>query len=210
MDAQAVMPLVADLVNRTNLTKDKKCNTDFEKLMKYVNEGKEIEEMKRFLNEKFNVTVTVTDYSCKITDSEAEGYDLFMLDEYDFHGGRNVVISKKSLLRMKTDSMFRQKVYKSIKDLSCTGKLTGGTLKSTGVFIHEDGTGGYWTEFDWGDEEDDKKRFTQILGKESKRIELHGYEKGANENLEAQIALIGSMFVQDRDKRGRFVKTRHI
>lgn len=208
MDIQGVMPFVADLVNRANLTKDKKCNADFEKLMKYVNEGKEIEEMKQFLSEKFNVTVTVTDYSCEKTDSTAESYDLFMLDEYDFHGGRNVVISKKSLLRMKTDSIFRQKVYKSIEDLSCTSKLTGGTLKSTGVVIHEDGTGGYWTEFDWGDEEDDKKKPAQILRKEPNRIELHRYEKRDNENLEAQIALIGSIFVQDRGRKGEFVKNK--
>ena len=37
------------------------------------------------------------------------------------------------------------------------GRLTGGIVKSTGVFIHEDGTGGYWMEFDWEDEEETKK-----------------------------------------------------
>ena len=68
-----------------------------------------------------------------------------------------VSLKNLSLLRMKTDKAFRQKVYKSIEDVSCTGKFTGGAVKSTGVFIHENGTGGYWTEFDWDDEEDDKK-----------------------------------------------------
>ena len=58
------------------------------------------------------------------------------------------------LMRKSARGMIRQKVYESIEGLGCTSKMTGGIVKSTGVFIHEDGTGGYWTEFDWGDEED--------------------------------------------------------
>jgi hypothetical protein len=58
---------------------------------------------------------------------------------------------------MKKNGNFRQKVFKSIQDLPWSSKLTGGIVKSTGVFIHEDGTGGYWTEFDWGDEDDKTK-----------------------------------------------------
>ena len=80
-----------------------------------------------------------------------------MLEEYDMSGGRNVVISTKALLRMKEDSRFRQKVFKSIEDMPWSGRMTGGIVKSTGVFIHEDGTGGYWMEFDWGDEEESEK-----------------------------------------------------
>ena len=58
---------------------------------------------------------------------------------------------------MKVDPRFREKVIKSIEDMPWRGKLTGGIVKSTGVFIHEDGSGGYWMEFDWGDEEETKK-----------------------------------------------------
>ena len=82
-----------------------------------MNENTDIEEMKKFLDEKFNVNTVVVDYSCEKTDTEAEMYDTAMLEKYDMHGGRNVIISKKSLLRMKKDSAFRQKVYKLIKDI---------------------------------------------------------------------------------------------
>lgn len=204
MDMQALMPIAANLTNLSNIPDSTKCSGDFEKLMQQINDQTEIEEMKQFLEQKLNVTITVLDYSCETTDSKAESYDLYMLEEYDLHGGRNVVISKKSLLRMKTDKAFRQKVCKSIEDVSCTSKLAGGIVKSTGVFIHEDGTGGYWTEFDWGDEEDDKKkhskRLAKLLGNEIKRVELQGYEESDNTILEAQIALMGSFYVQGRRK----------
>ena len=203
MNTQAVTLLKADSVNLTNVSDDTRCEESFEKLMQQINEEKDIEEMKQFLNKKFNVTIIVSDYSCETTDSKAENYDLFMLDKYDMHGARNVVISRKSLLRMKKDSIFRQKVYKSIEDLGCTSNMTGGIVKSTGVFIHEDGTGGYWTEFDWGDEEDNKKKPVNFLSDEKNRIdiELHGYEENSNENFETQIALLGSLSMQDRRKR---------
>ncbi|MDE7431479.1 MAG: hypothetical protein K2N34_06160 [Lachnospiraceae bacterium] len=200
MDMQALMPLAADLAKLTNISNNTKCNGDFEKLMQQINEETEIKEMKQFLSEKFNVTVTVSDYSCEATDAMAESYDLYMLDKYDFHGGRNVVISKKSLLRMKTDKIFRQKVYKTIEDMKCTSKLTGGIVKSTGVFIHEDGTGGYWIESDWGNKEDDKKKPLKILGNEIKRIELHGYEESNSENIETLALVMSSLYVQDRRK----------
>ncbi len=48
-------------------------------------------------------------------------------------------------------------MYKSIEDIPWSGKLTGGNLKGNGVFIHDDGTGGYYMEFDWGDEEEKTK-----------------------------------------------------
>ena len=68
-------------------------------------------------------------------------YDTAMVEKYDMHGGRNVIISKKALLRRKKDSAFRQKVYELIKDIPWSSKLTGGMVKGNGVFIHEDGTG---------------------------------------------------------------------
>lgn len=110
-------------------------------------------------------TLHVVDYACNTTDQTAENFDLAMLDSGKFYGAGNVVISKKSLLRMQTDSRFRQKVYESIEGLGCTSKMTGGIVKSTGVFIHEDGTGGYWTEFDWGDEEDNGKGKKLLISK---------------------------------------------
>ncbi|MCM1092027.1 MAG: hypothetical protein NC092_11225 [Butyrivibrio sp.] len=134
-----------------------KCGDEFEKLLQRVNEDTGIAEMKKFLDEKFNINTVVVDYGCAKTDTRAEIYDTAMLKEYDMHGGRNVVISRKALLRMQKDSAFRQKVYQSIGDIPWSSKLTGGEVKSNGVFIHEDGTGGYYLEFDWGDEEDAAK-----------------------------------------------------
>lgn len=122
-----------------------------------LNGETDIEEMKKFLDEKFGINIIVTEYSCEKTDSEAESYDLSMLGQYDMNGGRNVIISRKALLRMKKDSAFRQKVYQSREDMPWPGKMTGGAVKSNGVFIHEDGTGGYYLEFDWGDEEEGAK-----------------------------------------------------
>lgn len=57
-----------------------------------------------------------------------------MLEKYDMTGARNVVISKKSLLRMKNDIRFRQKVFESIEGLICTSKLTGGMMKKYRCF----------------------------------------------------------------------------
>lgn len=142
----------------TILDKGMKCGDEFEKLLQQVNEDTDIAEMKKFLDEKFNVNTVVVGYSCEKTDTEAEMYDTAMLEKYDMHGGRNVIISKKTLLRMKNDSAFRQKVYKSIEDIPWICKMTGGEVKGNGVFIHEDGTGGYYLEFDWGDDEEKTKQ----------------------------------------------------
>lgn len=111
MDIQAILPQINNAVNLSN--NSIKCGDEFEKILQRVNENADIAEM----------------------------YDTAMLEKYDLHGGRNVIISKKSLLRMKKDSAFRQKVYKSIEDIPWSGKFTG--KGSNGVFIHEDGTGGY-------------------------------------------------------------------
>ena len=126
-----------------------------------MNENTYIAEMKKFLDEKFNVNTVVVDYSCGKTDTEAEMYDTAMLEKYDLHGGRNVIISRKSLLRMKKDSAFRQKVYKSIEDIPWSGKFTG--KGSNGVFIHEDGTGGYYLDFGWEDDEEEKPKSKKTM-----------------------------------------------
>ncbi|MBQ8326859.1 MAG: hypothetical protein IJX86_07275, partial [Lachnospiraceae bacterium] len=148
MNVQAILPQIDKTVNLP--VNNTKCGDEFGKIMNLLSEEADIQEMKNFLDKKFNVNTVVAEYSCETTDSQAESYDLYMLEEYDMSGGRNVVISKKALLRMKEDSRFRQKVFKSIEDMPWSGKMTGGMVKSTGVFIHEDGTGGYWMEFDWG------------------------------------------------------------
>lgn len=152
MDIQAILPEINNAVKLSN--NRIKCGDEFEKLLQQVNEDTDIAEMKKFLDEKFNVNTVVVDYSCEKTDAEAEMYDTAMLEKYGMHGGRNVIISKKALLRMKKDSAFRQKVYQSIEDIPWSGKLSGGEVKGNGVFIHEDGIGGYYLEFDWGDEDE--------------------------------------------------------
>ena len=105
MDIQAILPEINNAVKLSN--NRIKCGDEFEKLLQQVNEDTDIAEMKKFLDEKFNVNTVVVDYSCEKTDTEAEMYDTAMLEKYDMHGGRNVIISKKTLLRMKNDSAFR-------------------------------------------------------------------------------------------------------
>ena len=112
---------------------------DFSRLLNEINTMQSVSDMQEEICKKFNVTLHVVDYACNTTDQTAENFDLAMLDSGKFYGAGNVVISKKSLLRMQTDSRFRQKVYESIEGLGCTSKMTGGIVKSTGVFIHEDG-----------------------------------------------------------------------
>ena len=154
MDIQAILPQITNAVNLSG--NSIKCQDEFEKLLQQVTEDTEIAEAKKFLDEKFHINTIVVDYSCENTDTEAQMYDTSMLEKCDIRGGRNVIISKKSLLRMKKDSAFRQKVYKSIEDMPWSSKQTGGAVKGNGVFIHGDGTGGYYLEFDWGDEEGQK------------------------------------------------------
>lgn len=89
MNIQAILPQINNAVNLSS--NSIKYGDEFERLLQQVNEE---------------------------TDTEAEMYDTAMLEKYDMHGGRNVVISKKTLLRMKRDSAFRQKVYKSIEDIN--------------------------------------------------------------------------------------------
>ncbi len=158
MDIQRITPQLNNINSITNPCDNTKCSNDFEKVLRQITEDTELKEYKDSLDKKYDINIVITDYSCAKTDSQAEGYDLYSLDKkYDMHNGRNVVISRDSLQRMKTDPRFRAKVIKSIEDMPWRGRLTGGIVKSTGVFIHEDGTGGYWMEFDWGDEEETKK-----------------------------------------------------
>ncbi len=158
MDIQRITPQLNIVNSITNPCDSRNCSTDFEKLLQQITEDAELKEYKDSLDKKYDINIVITDFSCAKTDSQAEGYDLYSLDEkYDMHDGRNVVISRDALQRMKTDPRFRAKVIKSIEDMPWRGRLTGGIVKSTGVFIHEDGTGGYWMEFDWGDEEETNK-----------------------------------------------------
>ena len=110
---------------------------DFSRLLNEINTMQSVSDMQEEICKKFNVTLHVVDYACNTTDQTAENFDLAMLDSGKFYGAGNVVISKKSLLRMQTDSRFRQKVYESIEGLGCTSKMTGGIVKSTGVFIQK-------------------------------------------------------------------------
>lgn len=158
MNIQGILPQLNNLFPITKTGDNTKCSNEFDELLHQITEDTELKEYKDSLDKKYDINIVITDYSCAQTDSQAEGYDLYSLDEkFDMHGGRNVVISRDSLKRMQNDPRFRAKVIKSIEDMPWRGRLTGGIVKSTGVFIHEDGTGGYWMEFDWGDEEDAKK-----------------------------------------------------
>lgn len=87
---------------------------DFSRLLNEINTMQSVSDMQEEICKKFNVTLHVVDYACNTTDQTAENFDLAMLDSGKFYGAGNVVISKKSLLRMQTDSRFRQKVYESI------------------------------------------------------------------------------------------------
>lgn len=204
MNIQAILPQIDSTLNLS--ANSIKCGDEFEKIMQQVNEDSDIEEMKKFLDEKFNVNTVVVEYGCEKTDSQAESYDLHMLDEYNMHGGRNVVISKKALLRMKKDGNFRQKVFKSIEDLPWSSKLTGGIVKSTGVFIHEDGTGGYWTEFNWGDEDEKTKSkspkvlYFNIL--REKNLYTQIFDEFNNMGLEEDV-LISLMGIYFNYKKGK-------
>lgn len=86
---------------------------DFSRLLNEINTMQSVSDMQEEICKKFNVTLHVVDYACNTTDQTAENFDLAMLDSGKFYGAGNVVISKKSLLRMQTDSRFRQKVYES-------------------------------------------------------------------------------------------------
>lgn len=203
MNIQAVMPQVNNIVNlpSNNIA----CGNEFEKILQQINEQSDIEEMKKFLDEKFNINTVVVEYSCEKTDAEAEMYDTSMLDKYDLNGGRNVIISKKTLLRMKKDSNFRQKVYKSIGDIPFSDKLTGGCVKSNGVFIHEDGTGGYYLEFDWGDEEDQpKSKKSRSVYSDSPEIkDLNNLVDDEHNNMDVQTEFVASLigaYVNKKDK----------
>ena len=203
MNIQAVMPQVNNIVNlpSNNIA----CGNEFEKILQQINEQSDIEDMKKFLDEKFNINTVVVEYSCEKTDAEAEMYDTSMLDKYDLNGGRNVIISKKTLLRMKKDSNFRQKVYKSIGDIPFSDKLTGGCVKSNGVFIHEDGTGGYYLEFDWGDEEDQpKSKKSRSVYSDSPEIkDLNNLVDDEHNNMDVQTEFVASLIGAYVNKKDR-------
>ncbi|MCM1181346.1 MAG: hypothetical protein NC347_13905, partial [Clostridium sp.] len=143
---------------------------------------------------------------CEKTDAEAETYDTAMLEKLDMHGGRNVIISKKTLLRMKKDSAFRQKVYQSIKDMPWEGKLAGGEVKGNGVFIHEDGTGGYYLEFDWGDEEESRKpkksKVVYVDSSALKNLNTLKYDELNSGEFQSEVlfSLVGANFISKRRK----------
>jgi len=203
MDIQAILPQINDAVNVSGNKIE--CGDEFEKLLQRVNEDADMAEMKKFLDEKFNVNTVVVDYSCEKTDTEAEMYDTAMLKEYDMHGGRNVIISKKALLRMKKDSIFRQKVYKSIKDIPWSSKMTGGEVKGNGVFIHEDGTGGYYLEFDWDEEEGKKTKKSKAVyadSSELKTLNIVKYDEFNSMGFQADIllSLMGANFMPKKGK----------
>ena len=101
---------------------------------------------------------------------------------------------------MKKDSAFRRKVYKSIKDIPWSSKMAGGIVKGNGVFIHEDGTGGYYMEFDWGDEDEKTKpqKYKTIYsdGLRVKELNAPALDELNNMGLQADIfmSIMGGKF----------------
>lgn len=164
----------------------------FSKFLDEMDAAEKIKEMQEEILQKYNVRLHVMNYACSKTDQSAISYDSAMVESGIFHGNGNVVISKKTLLKMNRDIRFRNKVYKHLKDLNEWDITAGGFIKSTGVFIHEDGTPLYWIEFDWGDE-DDEKEPKKI--KQGKKIELFRYIDNSIANLDEQAALLGSLLV---------------
>ncbi len=63
MDIQAILPQINNAVNLSS--NGIKCGDEFEKLLQQVSEETDIAEMKKFLDEKFNVNTVVVDYSCE-------------------------------------------------------------------------------------------------------------------------------------------------
>lgn len=125
---------------------------DFGKFLEEADTMQSMNLMQQEISEKFHVKLYVADYACGTTDDTARSHDLAMVDMGQFQGNGNVVVSRNTLLKMVQDARFRDKVYASIEDLNKTGIRSGGIIKSTGAVIHEDGTAGYWTELDPGDE----------------------------------------------------------
>lgn len=130
---------------------------DFSAVLEQAEELRNIEDEEREIWETFHVPVHVVSFACDRTDGHAEAYDLAMLERKDYRGSGNVVISEKTLERMSRDAEFKKKVYASIED-GMNGIAAGGMIKSTGIAVHEDGTAGYWVEFDWGDHRKRNKR----------------------------------------------------
>lgn len=140
----------------------KQCGRDnvseeFGRLLDEIHAMQGSSEMQEEICKKFNVELHIVDVACDTTDDKARNYDLAMIDSGKFSGDGNVVISKKTLMRMEKDTQFKNKVYASIEDLKNMGFLSGGMIKSTGAVIHEDGTAGYWIEFDWEEEDGEEK-----------------------------------------------------
>ena len=177
MDIQAILPQINNAVNLSN--NSIKCGDEFEKILQRVNENADIAEM----------------------------YDTAMLEKYDLHGGRNVIISKKTLLRMKKDSAFRQKVYKSIEDIPWSGKFTG--KGSNGVFIHEDGTGGYYLDFGWEDDEEEKPKSKKTMllyvdSSEIKNLNISACDESDHAGFQTEVllSLVGANFNIKKKKGG--------
>ena len=80
MDIQSLELLSSIAAQGNTNTILNKCRDEFENLLQQVNEDTDIAEMKKFLDEKFNVNTVVVDYSCEKTDTEAEMYDTAMLE----------------------------------------------------------------------------------------------------------------------------------
>ena len=82
--------------------------------------------------------------------------------------------------------------------------MTGGEVKGNGVFIHEDGTGGYYLEFDWGDDDEKtKSKKSKVLYSDSsgvKKLDIPVLGERNNIGLQTDIliSLMGANFSYKR------------
>lgn len=65
MNVQAILPQINKTV--TLQTNNTKCGDEFGKIMDLLNEETDIQEMKEFLDKKFNINTVVVDYCCEQT-----------------------------------------------------------------------------------------------------------------------------------------------
>ena len=107
MNVQAILPQIDKTVNLP--VNNTKCGDEFGKIMNLLSEEADIQEMKNFLDKKFNVNTVVAEYSCETTDSQAERFERISKEDFKFHYDTqslnsniwridptdNVVISKK-------------------------------------------------------------------------------------------------------------------
>ncbi len=142
MDIQS-LGLLSSIAAQGNTIVDNsiKCKDEFEKLLQQINEDTDIAEMKKFLDEKYNVTLDVG--------SIGNCYDF--LNNHDIRCTNYVRISPQTLQNMEKNPALKNKVLNAIKDFCSEEeqmkiKALQPPVKSAGMMIYPDGRTLYWLE----------------------------------------------------------------